>query len=830
MGVQRSSWWIVAGLLVLSSVADGMEPPEWTRSVDASRYLLTEAERPQREAVAGEVRVDEPAHWSFAEQDGRNPTGRVSWGVWIHQKLTKPGDPDTYAHVSILVFESPLDAGLQWRMVHRRKLGETSLDAVEDFYQNGPGPARDGNSQLVGNLWVSVGGNWKKYRDAYAAALLAKLDRPQRVRRIEVTAYDGSDHRHLPLTFWVDVTEDGTPLSGEPVRLEVVGEARCLADRWAFWNSSTSQWTEVEDFNLALNAIDGRDAPRTDADGRVIVRLFLDFGRIRMLNVPLPQRIGVRASVDNGNPADTERITGGAAMVARHGAFVRALYYSPPDGPLVPVAVLEAARSRTLDGGASWQERWTRPAGQEVVRREGVRDRVAIGRGERLPEEVVFERPDFYVGFPSPEARLLVDARPDDEPRSRSYLPTGSGIGVHVLWLDGTEGIFMVHAPGVLDAMISGVPNRSMTSGRQALSHVVRFLVGQGTDLLVKTAVVGTATTLGGPVAGGYAFVIAESVMTTNDIIESHGGYLPDNAHLVILRSEIAVTSDENGRPVLHVFEGSPGVVGADGTETVVTDGQALDLLPEGGVGTVRSAAPGAAALAMRDALQMMGPPLPDAVQAMRPPVRGGPETASDHAATPGDAARRWSRDARFGVPALVWIALLVGAVVLCVVGAGVAMWWLRRTVRSGSRTAPEAVTSVPARPPAPVVASQPPVPAPASHFEAAPQPVPAPPPLPGVPEPAEATLIEASGVRHGVVGRCTTLGSAADNDIVIASRGVSRHHARIFCEADGRLWIEDLASTNGVWLDGQRVEKSWLEDGGELVLGTWHARFGARA
>ena len=829
MGVQRSSWWIVVSLLVLPWVAEAEEPPEWTRTIDASRYLLTEAERPQQKAVAGEVRIDQPAYWSFSEKDGRNPTGRVSWGVWIRQKLTKPGDQDTYAEVSILVFESPLDAGFQWRMVHRKKLGETSLEAVEDFYQNGPGPARDGNLQLAGNLWVSVAGSWKRYRDAYAAALLAKLDRPQRVRRIDVTAHDGSDHRHLPLTYWVEVTEDGTPLSGEPVRLEVLGEVRCLADRWAWWNSSRSKWTDVEDFNLALNAIDGSDAPRTDADGRVIVRLFLDFGRIRMRNVPLPQRIGVKASIDSGNPTDAERVTGGATMVVRHGAFIRALYYSPPDGPLVPLAVLEAARSRTLDAGGSWQERWTRPAGQEVVRREGVHDRITIGRGERLPEDVVFERPDFYVGVPSPQARLLVDARPDDEPRSRSYLPTGSGIGVHVLWLDGTEGIFMVHAPGVLDAMISGVPNRSMTSGGQALSHVVHFLVGQGTDLLVKSAVVGAATALGGPVAGGYAFVITESVMATNDIIESHGGYLPDNAHLVILRSEVAVTSGEDGHPVLHVFEGSPGVVGADGTETVVMDGQSLDLLPEGAVGTVRPAAPSAAALAMRDALQTTGPPLPDAVQAMSPPAASAPETVHDHAADRGDTAEQETRDARSGVLAPFWIALLAGALVLSVVGSGVAVWWLRRTSRSGLRRGAEAVSIVPEAPPALSVPPQPPVLAPVSPPEVVPQPVPAPPPLPfHDPAPAKPTLIEASGVQHAMTDRCTTLGSAQDNDIVIADRGVSRHHARIFCEPDGRLWIEDLASTNGVWLDGQRVSKSWLEDGSELVLGTWRARFRA--
>ncbi len=827
MGVQRSWWWIVVSLLVLPWVAEGMEPPEWTRSIDASRYLLTEAELPKQKAVAGEVRIDDPAYWSFAERDGRNPTGRVSWGVRIRQRFTKPGDPDTFAQVEILIYESALDAGFQWRMSHRA-LGEDTGSMIEDYYQNGPGPTRDGNLQLAGNLWISVGGNWKRYRDAYAAALLAKHDRPRTVRSLKVAAYDGSDHRHLPLTFWAEVTEDGDPLVGEPVRLEVVGEVRCLADRWAWWDSSEKRWIEVEEFNLALNTIDGADAPRTDGAGRVIVRFFLDFGRIRMRNVPLPQRIGVAASVDSGNPADAERVTGGATMVVRHGAFVRAVHYSPPGGPLVPLAVLEAVRSRTLDPGGSWQERWTRPAGQEVVRREGVHHRITIGRGERLAEDVVFERPDFYIGVPGPEAQLLVDARPDDEPRSRSYLPTGSGIGVQVLWLDGTEGIFMVHAPGVLDAMISGVPNRSMTSGGQAMSHVVHFLVGQGTDLLVKSAVVGAATALGGPVAGGYAFVIIESVMATKDVIESHGGYLPDNAHLVILRSEVAVTSGESGTPVLHVFEGSPGVVGRDGSETVVRDGQSLDLLPGGAVGAPRRAAPSDSALAMRDVLQTMGPPLPDAVQAMTSPDAPAIETANDRGTDRADETEPQVRDGRLGVPRVLWLVLLAGGLVLFVVGLGLAVWWLRRSSRPGSERGLEAVTNVSELPPGLAVPPQPPVLAPASPPEAIPQSAPAPPPLPVGPEPAEPVLIEASGVRHAMTGRCTTIGSAEDNDVVAASRGVSRHHARIFREPDGRLWIEDLASTNGVWLDGQQVSKSWLEDGCELVLGTWRARLRA--
>ncbi len=255
----------------------------------------------------------------------------------------------------------------------------------------------------------------------------------------------------------------------------------------------------------------------------------------------------------------------------------------------------------TPNGPNSWPPR---PEQQEgIVTRGCVRNRVTIGGVGRIPEEVVAWS-DFYFGVPTgPGVQLMIDARPEKEARSRSYLPVGSGIGVKMLWLDGTEGIFMVRAPGVLTADIYGVPNSSMTTGGQTITHTLYFIIGQGADFFVKKAVVGAATAIGGPVAGGVAFVIV-AAMTGKDIIQVHKGYLPKNGHFVKLRSEVAVTCSEQGSPVLYVFQGSPGVIGADGTETVVTDGQSIELLPGGAVGEVRQSGPDGLAAAMRDALQ----------------------------------------------------------------------------------------------------------------------------------------------------------------------------------------------------------------------------------
>ncbi|MBN1947644.1 MAG: FHA domain-containing protein [Bradymonadales bacterium] len=49
------------------------------------------------------------------------------------------------------------------------------------------------------------------------------------------------------------------------------------------------------------------------------------------------------------------------------------------------------------------------------------------------------------------------------------------------------------------------------------------------------------------------------------------------------------------------------------------------------------------------------------------------------------------------------------------------------------------------------------------------------------------------------------SIGRNEGNDILLPSRSVSRHHARVFTEA-GHVYIEDLNSSNGVVVDGRRI------------------------
>jgi len=62
-------------------------------------------------------------------------------------------------------------------------------------------------------------------------------------------------------------------------------------------------------------------------------------------------------------------------------------------------------------------------------------------------------------------------------------------------------------------------------------------------------------------------------------------------------------------------------------------------------------------------------------------------------------------------------------------------------------------------------------------------------------------------------------VGRSPDNEIYIKSKFVSRHHAQIVCDADD-CFIEDLNSTNGVYVGEQRVQKYRLQDGDVVSLG----------
>ena len=62
-------------------------------------------------------------------------------------------------------------------------------------------------------------------------------------------------------------------------------------------------------------------------------------------------------------------------------------------------------------------------------------------------------------------------------------------------------------------------------------------------------------------------------------------------------------------------------------------------------------------------------------------------------------------------------------------------------------------------------------------------------------------------------------IGRTEDNDLQLESRFISRHHAQIITR-DGRSLLEDLNSTNGVYLDGIRIKRRRLRHGDRIQLG----------
>jgi two-component system cell cycle response regulator len=63
-------------------------------------------------------------------------------------------------------------------------------------------------------------------------------------------------------------------------------------------------------------------------------------------------------------------------------------------------------------------------------------------------------------------------------------------------------------------------------------------------------------------------------------------------------------------------------------------------------------------------------------------------------------------------------------------------------------------------------------------------------------------------------------IGRAPDSDIALADDNVSRRHALIVCEKDGKIFIEDLGSKNGTFVNGRRIRVRYLRGGERLILG----------
>ncbi len=65
------------------------------------------------------------------------------------------------------------------------------------------------------------------------------------------------------------------------------------------------------------------------------------------------------------------------------------------------------------------------------------------------------------------------------------------------------------------------------------------------------------------------------------------------------------------------------------------------------------------------------------------------------------------------------------------------------------------------------------------------------------------------------------TIGRSPDNSIVISHDGrVSRHHCKIYTDIDNILYIEDMDSSNGTFVNGKSVKKFCIYKGDKIKVG----------
>ena len=67
--------------------------------------------------------------------------------------------------------------------------------------------------------------------------------------------------------------------------------------------------------------------------------------------------------------------------------------------------------------------------------------------------------------------------------------------------------------------------------------------------------------------------------------------------------------------------------------------------------------------------------------------------------------------------------------------------------------------------------------------------------------------------------GKIKTIGRAPNADFIVDAMLVSRLHCRLSAGA-AELQVEDLASTNGTYVNGERVDRAALKTGDKLGVG----------
>ncbi|MPY89212.1 MAG: FHA domain-containing protein [Luteitalea sp.] len=83
-----------------------------------------------------------------------------------------------------------------------------------------------------------------------------------------------------------------------------------------------------------------------------------------------------------------------------------------------------------------------------------------------------------------------------------------------------------------------------------------------------------------------------------------------------------------------------------------------------------------------------------------------------------------------------------------------------------------------------------------------------------------ETTDGDAPGLTFRISSGIRTMGRAVRADFVIEATMVSRLHCRLTALPTGELEVEDLDSTNGTYVNDQRIQRAVLANGDRLRVG----------
>jgi hypothetical protein len=99
----------------------------------------------------------------------------------------------------------------------------------------------------------------------------------------------------------------------------------------------------------------------------------------------------------------------------------------------------------------------------------------------------------------------------------------------------------------------------------------------------------------------------------------------------------------------------------------------------------------------------------------------------------------------------------------------------------------------------------------------------------PGIDVPGASLVIRSGGGRAGdvfpVEGDRMAIGRSPDAPIFLDDVTVSRNHALLVVRNDG-IYIDDLGSLNGTYVNRHRVESRKLDDGDEIQVGKYKLTF----